>query len=77
MKIGRRIKLVFDEMPKSCTINWFAAQLHCDRRNIYRIFAKDNIDIQLLGRISVVLRHDFFADLSNELPNTDEDIRHI
>lgn len=66
--------MVFDELPKSCTINWFAAQLHCDRRNIYRIFAKDNIDIQLLGRISEVLRHDFFADLSNELTITNEDI---
>ena len=54
-------------MPKSCTINWFAAKLHCDRRNIYRIFAKDNIDIQLLGRISEILNHDFFADLSHTL----------
>ena len=54
-------------MPKNCTINWFAAQLHCDRRNIYRIFAKDNIDIQLLGRISEILSHDFFADLSYTL----------
>lgn len=54
-------------MPKSCTISWFAAQLHCDRRNIYRIFSKDNIDILLLIRISKVLGHDFFADLSEEL----------
>ena len=64
MKIGERIKEVFDGMPKNCSIGWFAEQLHCDRRNIYRIFGKDNIDIQLLGRISQVLDHDFFADLS-------------
>lgn len=64
MKIGERIKEVFEAMPKSCTVNWFAARLHCDRRNIYRIFAKDNIDIQLLGRISQILGHDFFAELS-------------
>ena len=67
MKIGRRIKEVFDSKPKAYTINWFAAQLHCDRRNIYRIFAKDNIDIILLGRISKILNHDFFIDLSNSL----------
>ena len=67
MKIGQRIKEVFESMPKSCTVSWFAARLHCDRRNIYRIFAKDNIDIQLLGRISEVLDHDFFADLSAKI----------
>lgn len=67
MKIGDRVKEVFEAMPKSCTVSWFAAQLHCDRRNIYRIFAKDNIDIQLLSRISQVLSHDFFADLSERL----------
>ena len=64
MKIGERIKEVFEAMPKSCTVNWFASQLPCDRRNIYRIFAKDNIDIQLLGHISRILGHDFFAELS-------------
>lgn len=51
-------------MPKRCNIAWLAAELHCDRRNIYRIFEKENIDIVLLARISNVLRHNFFADLS-------------
>ena len=64
LHIGRRIKEVFDRQPRSCTVKWFAAQLHCDRRNVYRIFAKDNIDVQLLARIGAVLGHDFFADLS-------------
>lgn len=64
MKIGQKIKEVFEAMPKSCTVSWFAEQLHCDRRNIYRIFAKDNIDILLLAHISQILDHDFFADLS-------------
>lgn len=67
MKIGERIKEVFDSLPKSCTISWFANRLHCDRRNIYRIFSKDNIDIQLLGRICRILQHDFFADLSAQM----------
>ena len=67
MKIGQRIKAVFDDKPKNFTVNWFAAELNCDRRNIYRIFSKENIDIHLLARISVILDHDFFADLSREL----------
>ena len=64
MKIGKRIKDVFDQMPKSCNVNWFAKRLHCDRRNIYRIFEKDNIDIHQLSQISSILNHDFFKDLS-------------
>ena len=67
MKIGERIRAVFDHKPKDCNIDWFAARLHCDRRNIYRIFARENIDIKLLARISEILGHDFFADLSELL----------
>ena len=65
MKIGQRIKEVFDEKPKSCNIMWFARNLCCERRNIYRIFERDNIDILLLARIGDILEHDFFADISN------------
>ena len=64
MIIGERIKEVFDSMPRRCTVTWFAGQLHCDRRNIYRIFLKENIDVVLLLRISKVLNHNFFTDLS-------------
>ena len=64
MKIGQRIKEVFDEKPKSYDIKWLARQLNCDRRNVYRIFKRDNIDIVLLDRISKALRHNFFNDLS-------------
>ena len=67
MKIGERIKAVFDSMPKSCTVDWFAGQLNCDRRNIYRIFKKDNIDIHLLARIGQILNYDFFKDLSDKI----------
>ena len=67
VKIGQRIRQVFDEKPKSCDVAWFAARLHCDRRNVYRIFERDNIDIMLLFRISKILNHDFFAELSNIL----------
>ena len=71
MHIGHRIREVFDTMPKHCNVTWFAAQLHCDRRNVYRIFERDNIDIQLLARISRILGHDFFADLSMTMQNSD------
>lgn len=35
--------------------------------NVYKIFGKENIDISLLWRISCILHHDFFGDLSQEM----------
>ncbi len=48
------------------TVTWFAAQLCCTRPNVYKIFNKENVDVYLLWRISVILQHDFFKDLSDE-----------
>lgn len=41
-----------------------AGRLCCDRTNIYKIFARQSIDTDLLRRISAALDHDFFADIS-------------
>lgn len=73
MKIGERIKEVFMTLPKDCDVNWFARQLHCDRRNVYRIFNKENIDIDMLCRISQILNHDFFKDLSEKYNSPEKD----
>lgn len=67
MTIGQRIKEVFDQMPKTCTVAWLASELHCDRRNVYRLFERENVDILLLARLSCIMKHDFFADLSQLL----------
>lgn len=48
------------------TVTWFAAQLCCTRPNVYKIFNKENIDVYLLWRISLILQHNFFKDLSDE-----------
>lgn len=60
--IGQSIRAEFERQGH--TVVWFAQQLCCDRTNIYRIFARDSIDTELLIRISVVLKHNFFAELS-------------
>lgn len=49
------------------TVTWFAGQLCCTRPNVYKIFGKENIDVHLLWRISGILGHDFFHDLSDEM----------
>jgi hypothetical protein len=70
--IGSRIKEVFDSQPKEHDVNWFADKLCCNRRNIYKIFKRQNIDILLLKRISEVLDHDFFEDMRSSSDISDD-----
>lgn len=64
---GTLIKCTLHNQGRSVT--WFAAQLCCSRPNIYKIFQKENIDIHLLWRISCILDHDFFMDISENYCN--------
>ena len=66
LHIGKRIKEVFDQQPKGHTATWLAIQLNCNRTNIYDIFRRPTIDTALLERLSRILDHDFFEDLSND-----------
>lgn len=63
--IGILIKEELERQERS--ISWFARKLSCDRSNVYRLFQKENIDTGLLTRISLLLNHDFFADLSEKI----------
>lgn len=66
--VGNLVREVFDRQPKGHNIMWFARQLNCNRSNIYDIFNRPTLDTELLRRISIILRHDFFRDLSETLP---------
>lgn len=61
--IGILIKEELENQERS--ISWFARKLSCDRSNVYRLFQKESIDTALLVRISILLRRDFFLELSN------------
>lgn len=63
--VGQLIERTLHEQGR--TVTWFAGQLCCTRPNIYKIFKKENIDIHLLWRISCILDHDFFRDLSDNI----------
>lgn len=65
--VGRMIKNELDRHPKAHTVTWFAGQLHCKRTNVYDIFSRPSVDTALLMRISRILDHDFFLDLSAEM----------
>lgn len=60
--IGKLIEMKFREQGH--TVAWFAKQLYCTRTNVYKIFYRDNIDVHLLMRISLILRYDFFLEIS-------------
>ncbi len=64
MHIGQHIYATLRN--SNMTVIKFAEELHCTRPNVYKIFAKKTIDIELLWQISQVLEHDFFADLSSD-----------
>lgn len=66
MHIGKLIREVYDRQPRTLTANRFADAINCRRANVYNIFSRPTIDTELLMRISQVLNHDFFADLSAE-----------
>ena len=61
--IGILIKEELENQERS--ISWFARKLSCDRSNVYRLFQNESIDTALLARISILLRRDFFLELSN------------
>lgn len=63
--IGELIKEELKRQERS--ISWFARQLSCDRSNIYRILQKNSIDTNMLARISTILNHNFFEDLSKNM----------
>lgn len=69
--IGALIEKTLHSQGRSVT--WFAKELCCTRTNVYKIFQKENIDIQLLWRISSILQYDFFQNISNEINNPNQE----
>lgn len=61
--IGKLIKEEMERQERSVT--WLANKLSCHRTNIYDIFARDNIDLALLIRISYILNRNFIKNISD------------
>lgn len=65
MHIGNKIEEELRRQERS--VAWFARKLYCNRQNVYDIFRRESIDTSLLRRISGILSHDFFKDLSADM----------
>lgn len=70
--LGLLIKQELKEQGR--TVAWLAVRLSCNRANVYNIFLRDNIDVQLLLKISKILKRNFFESIYKEV---EEDIRNI
>lgn len=64
MHIGDYIQNELKRQERS--VSWFARKLNCNRQNVYNIFKRTTIDTELLLRISLILRKDFFLYYSQE-----------
>jgi len=58
--IGQLVKSVFDESGMS--VSELARQLHCERTNVYTIFKRRTVDVELLAMLSEILNHNFLDD---------------
>lgn len=56
------------------TISWFASQLSCNRANVYNIFQRENIDVELLMKISKILKRNFFESIYHKV---EEDVHGV
>ena len=61
LSIGERIKEIFDQRP-NISISDFANYLHCTEQNIYNLFRRKKIEIELLIEVSKALDHDFIEE---------------
>lgn len=52
---------------KGMPVTKFAKEINCQRNNVYDIFNRSNMDIDLLKRISKVLEVNFFQTIANDL----------
>lgn len=63
--LGNMIKRELKAQGRS--VSWLARTIHMERSSIYKIFDRDSLDVGLLIRISIVMDHDFFLDVSKKM----------
>lgn len=71
--IGQLIRQKQEE--KGIKISELARSIHCDRSNIYNIFSRKSIDIELLINISKALDFDFISNYY--LPKIEKDNKEL
>ncbi|MGN0223776.1 MAG: XRE family transcriptional regulator [Muribaculaceae bacterium] len=65
MHIGQLIRQELD--LRQLSPSWLASKIFCSRQHVYNIFHKENLDVELLRRISLAMEHNFFAEIAREV----------
>ena len=65
LHIGNLIKEELKRQDRS--IAWLSRKVFCDRSNLSRILQNQYVDINLLYRISKILKYNFFQQLSEKV----------
>ena len=65
IQIGLAIREKMSE--QGTTIAWLARQVNCDRGNLHKHLQKAHIYPELLQKISIALKTDFFIHYSNHI----------
>lgn len=73
--LGNMIKRELKAQGRS--VSWLARTINMERSSIYKIFVRNSLDVALLIRISIVMDHDFFADISRKMRDNYDDIIRI
>ena len=68
LHIGQRIKQTL--AIKKRTVAWLAEAVNCDSSNLLKILKDNDIDSDLLYKISIALGVDFFALYSQQIAKT-------
>ncbi|MBQ9554664.1 MAG: XRE family transcriptional regulator [Muribaculaceae bacterium] len=67
-------KEIHDELLRQGhSVLWLSEQLECNRTNIYNIFSRESISTDLLLKISIALKKDFFALYSAQIEASAKD----
>lgn len=63
--MGKLIRAELDRQEHS--VSWFARKIKTEYSNCFYIFKRQIVDVDLLIRISTVLKHNFFNEMSEYL----------
>lgn len=69
--LGNMIKRELKSQGRS--VSWLARTIKMERSSIYKIFERNSLDVALLIKISIVMDHDFFKDISQKMHDHYED----
>jgi len=65
--IGAMIESEFRRQGRQ--VKWLAQTLGCNRSNVYGIFRRKSIDVFTLIDLSMILQHNFLADIAQIVVN--------